>query len=39
VLFDLSRSYTALWAVSLVLALLAGALSLGIRREPLAAPA
>lgn len=39
VLFDLSRSYTALWAISLVLALVAGALSLGIRREPLAAPA
>jgi hypothetical protein len=37
--FDVSRSYTALWAVSLVLALVAAALSLGIRREPVGAPA
>ena len=37
--FDVSRSYTALWAVSLVLALVAAALSLGIRREPMGAPA
>lgn len=34
VVFDLYNSYTGLWVMSLVLALLAAALSLSIRREP-----
>lgn len=39
VLFDLTRSYHGLWIVSLVLALVAAALSIVIRREPVAAAA
>jgi MFS family permease len=38
VVFDVYRSYTGLWAVSLVLALLAALLSLAIRREPAMVP-
>jgi predicted MFS family arabinose efflux permease len=39
VVFDLYNSYTGLWVMSLVLALLAAALSIAIRREPALQPA
>jgi predicted MFS family arabinose efflux permease len=34
VVFDLYSSYTGLWLMSFVLALIAALLSIGIRREP-----
>jgi predicted MFS family arabinose efflux permease len=37
VVFDLYNSYTGLWLMSFVLALIAALLSIGIRREPLQA--
>jgi MFS family permease len=39
VVFDLYNSYTGLWVMSLVLAVLAAGLSLAIRREPALQPA
>jgi MFS family permease len=39
VVFDLYNSYTGLWLMSFVLALIAALLSIGIRREPAAQPA
>ena len=39
VVFDIYSSYTALWMMSLVLAVIAALLSVGIRREPAAQPA
>jgi MFS family permease len=39
VVFDLYNSYTGLWVASLVLAVIAAALSFGIRREPVVRPA
>jgi MFS family permease len=39
VVFDLYNSYTGLWVMSFVLALIAALLSMGIRREPAPQPA